>query len=301
MEFTVSKEEQGMLLRSYLKRHRLSHKLVASLKAKDNGILVNGAKATVRAVLNEGDIVTLDLEDRESGESARPVDLPVEVLYEDDDLIVCSKPANMPTHPSCGHYDDTLANALAYYFAKRGQSFVFRPVNRLDRNTSGAVMIAKNVRAAAIMYSEMMNHRIHKSYVALTEGTFVGEGTIETFMCRTEKSIIVRRNCEKDDEGAQYALTEYKCLDSKDGITAVRLFPKTGRTHQLRVHLSGIGHPILGDDLYGKESELISHHALHAETLGFYRPCDGEYIMLNAPMPEDMRLVIEKFSLEFDK
>ena len=289
MDFTVKSDGDGVLLRSYLKKLRISGKLVSHLKTVPDGICVNGEHVTVRRLLSAGDVISLAVEDTESNESILPVKLPVDVLYEDSDLIVCSKPPFMPTHPSCNHHDDTLANALAYYFAQSGQNFVFRPVNRLDRNTSGVVMVAKNARAAAFMHTEMTKNRIEKTYFALAEGELTGEGRIETYLCRTEKSIIVRRVCNENDEGAQYALTEYRCLACADGLTALSLRLHTGRTHQIRVHMAHIGHPLLVDDLYGKESPYISRQALHAHTLSFNRPYDEKRICVTAPLPEDIK------------
>ena len=298
MDFTVKSDGDGVLLRSYLKRIRISGKLVSHLKAVPNGICVNGEHVTVRRVLREGDVISLAIEDTEFNESITPVELPIEILYEDADLIVCSKPPFMPTHPSCNHHDDTLANALAFYFEKQGQSFQFRPVNRLDRNTSGVVMVAKNARAAAFMHTEMTKGRIEKTYFAIAEGELSGHGTIETYLCRTEKSIIVRRVCEKDDEGAQYALTEYTSLCSDNGMSALSLRLHTGRTHQIRVHLAHLGHSLVGDDLYGKESPYISRQALHARTLSFNRPSDDKRITVNAPLPEDIKKVAEMCGFE---
>ena len=289
MDFTVKSDGDGVLLRTYLKKLRISGKLVSHLKEVPNGICVNGEHVTVRRVLCEGDTVSLAIEDTESSENIVPVNIPIEILYEDEDLIVCSKPPFMPTHPSCNHHDDTLANALAYYFKADGQNFVFRPVNRLDRNTSGVVMVAKNARAAAVMHTEMTKHRIQKTYFALVEGEIREKGIIEKYLCRTDESIIVRRVCEKDENGAQYALTEYAPLAYGNGISALEVRLHTGRTHQIRVHLSSIGHPIIGDDLYGKESSFIARQALHAHTLTFFLPSDEKQITVSAKLPPDIK------------
>ena len=293
MDFTVKSDCDGMLLRTYLKRIRISGKLVSHLKAVPNGICVNGEHVTVRKILKDGDVVSLAIEDEAESENIVPVELPVEILYEDTDLIVCSKPPFMPTHPSCNHHDDTLANALAFYFEKKGQSFVFRPVNRLDRNTSGVVMVAKNARAAAFMHTEMTKGRIEKTYFAIAEGELSGSGRIENYLCRSAESIIVRRVCEKDEDGAQYALTEYTSLASSNGLSAISLRLHTGRTHQIRVHLSHIGHAIVGDDMYGKESPYISRQALHAHTLSFNRPSDEKRITVTAPLPDDIKKLVD--------
>ncbi len=295
MDFSVGKDGNGMLLRSYLKRLKISTKQIAHLKRLDGGILVNGVGVTVRYQLKDGDVISLAIEDTESGESAEPVELPVSILYEDDDLVVCNKPPFMPTHPSHNHHDDTLANALAFYYKNQGRPFVFRPVNRLDRNTSGVVMVAKHARAASMMYTEMLNRRMDKTYLAVVEGEMSGCGVVDKSLRRTAESIIVREVCEKDSEGAQSALTEYEVLFSCKEVSLVLLRPKTGRTHQLRVHTASLGHPILGDGLYGHDSDDIERQALHAFRLTFKRPSDGEMITAEAPLPDDIRAVLEKY------
>lgn len=302
MDFIVGKDGENMLLRSYLKHLHISGKQLSHLKMLENGITVNGKRVTVRTVLSCGDVIGLALEDT-CGSAAKAVDLPLSILYEDDDIVVCNKPADMPTHPSHDHYDDTLGNALAFYYSNR--PFVFRPVNRLDRNTSGAVIVAKNIRASAMMYSEMMKHRISKTYIAVVEGELAGEGRIEKSLRRTEKSIIVREVCDDGAENAQKAITEYRGLACGNGMSLVLLRPLTGRTHQLRVHLMSIGHPIVGDSLYGHESELIARQALHAEAVSFRRPCDIDRndmteLFVNAPIPDDMLTVINSMGYKSD-
>ncbi len=303
MEFLVGADGDGMLLRSYLKRLKISTKQTSHLKELDDGIRVNGERVTVRYQLKAGDVIGLAIEDCESGESAAPIELPLSVLYEDSDIVVCNKPPFMPTHPSHGHHDDTLANALAFYYQKQGRPFVFRQVNRLDRNTSGIVMVAKNARAASIMYSEMLAHRMEKQYVAVVEGELTGSGIVDKSLRRTAQSIIVRETCEPDAEGAQTALTEYESLFCGGGLSLVSLSPKTGRTHQLRVHLLSLGHPILGDGLYGHDSSEICRQALHACRLSFNRPSDGVRVTVNAPLPEDMTAVLRRINcnITFDE
>ena len=271
----------------------ISTKLLKHLKFREDGILVNGVRVTVRYVLSFGEVLSLAIEDETSGEKLLPVDLPLSIAYEDNDVVVPSKSAEMPTHPSFGHYEDTVANALAYRYAEGGIPFVFRPVNRLDRNTSGLLLIARNRRAAGTLFSSMRRGEIRKLYLAILDGELPEEeGLIETYMRRTAESVIVRENCGPD-EGGVLARTRYRVLSRARGRTLVCAVPLTGRTHQLRVHFAGLGVPLLGDDLYGTTSELISRHALHSCALSFRQPTTGESICAVAPLPEDMRRVLD--------
>ncbi len=297
MDFTVGAEGEGLLLRTYLRRLHLSSRLISHLKAIESGIAVNGESCTVRRILHMGDIVSLRYEDSEQGASATPSPLPIEVLYEDTDTVVVNKPPKMPTHPSHGHHDDTLANALAYRYS--GTPFVFRPINRLDRNTSGVVLVARNARAASILSDELQSGGFDKTYLAVCDGEFSGAGRIIKALRRTEESIIVRETCREDDTGASHAETGYRVLASAGGKSLVKLFPYTGRTHQLRVHLASIGHPITGDDLYGKASDLIPRQALHAQMLTFTL-VGGERITLTAPLPDDILNLCRAVGLDTD-
>lgn len=296
MEFTAASTHHGMTLRQLLKKELcLSTKMMKHLKFTQDGILVNGERVTVRYVLSEGDIVTLAIEDRESA-PIKPVNLPIDILYEDTEMVVPAKPADMPTHPSHDHYEDTVANALAFRYASHGTPFVFRPVNRLDRNTSGLLLVARNRPSAARMAQAMRDGNIHKSYLAVLDGEWeMTEGVIDACLHRTADSIIVREVCSPDAPDADTARTEYRVLARANGHTLVEAKPITGRTHQLRVHFAYMGHPITGDDLYGTPSPLIARHALHAHTLVFPHPTSGLEMTLCAPLPPDFKQLIEKY------
>ncbi len=264
------------------------------LKFTERGILVNGAHATVRYVLRHGDVLSLAVEDTESGEKLIPVDLPLTIAYEDDDLVIPDKPSNMPTHPSCGHYEDTVANALAFRYSQWGIPFVFRPINRLDRNTSGLLVVARHRIAAAALSRAMKNGEIRKRYLTILDGVPKEEsGLIETYMRRTAASVIVRENCGPD-EGGDLALTRYRVLCQNGRQALVCASPLTGRTHQLRVHFAGIGCPLVGDDLYGSPSEEIGRHALHSCSLTLPLPSDGSRVTVTSPLPADMRRLAER-------
>ena len=274
----------------------ISVSFLRHLKFLDNGIMLNGKKVTVRAILNEGDVLDIATENEREGSRLTPTDIPLDIIYEDGDLVVPSKPANMPTHPSYNHHGDTLADALAYRYRNDTESFVFRPINRLDRNTSGLTLIAKNRIGASRLSEQMRSGLIKKQYVAILDGIIPDDrGSIETYLRRTAQSIIVREVCSKQDD-ADYALTHFLTLARGEKHSLVLASPETGRTHQLRVHFAHLGCPILGDDMYGTPSDMIDRHALHAVALSFNQPSTDQRLTLFAPLPDDMRkLVLELF------
>lgn len=294
MEYVVEKEYDGKMVRDIVRRPlRISAATLKHLKFLERGILLNGERVTVRAIVREGDVLTLSTEDEEDQEKLVPVELPLRIAYEDDSLVVPDKPADMPTHPSRDHYEDTVANALAFRYKNLGIPFVFRPINRLDRNTSGLLLIARDRICANTLSEAMRQRKTEKLYVAVLDGIpSEREGVIDTYIRRTADSIIVRENC-KEGEGGDRAVTEYRVIlaENRHSIVYARL--RTGRTHQLRVHFSGIGCAIVGDDMYGKPSGFISRHALHSHLLEFPHPKSNEKITVTSPLHEDMLALIE--------
>ena len=205
----------------------------------------------------------------------------------------------MPTHPSHNHYDDTVANSLAYYYKLKSRPFVFRSVNRLDRNTSGAVLVAKNRISAYKLGKQMKSGGIKKTYIAILDGIPERKsGRIETYIRRKEESIIFREVCEKRED-AKLAITDYTVIAEGNGLSCVMATPVTGRTHQLRLHFAHLGCPILGDDLYGEPSDLIGRHALHAYKLEFQHPDSQAPLCIAAELCDDMKRIIkENFDME---
>lgn len=293
MKYTVKKEDDGKKLKEILLSDiGLSASFLRHLKFTENGIKVNGAHATVRYVVHCGDILELMTDDNRTGSGLEPTDIPLDIIYEDSELVVPSKPPYMPTHPSHNHHGDTLADALAFRYKDQPSGFVFRPINRLDRNTSGLTIIAKNRISAAKLAESMRNGLIKKQYLAILDGVLPSsDGTIDTYLRRTSKSIIVREVCDKNG-GGDRAITHYKTLRKTDKHTLVLASPETGRTHQLRVHFAYLGCPIIGDDMYGNTSEFIGRHALHAVSLDFPHPTNGETVHLSSPIPEDIARAI---------
>ena len=297
MEIIATDELVGLCVRDILKKKlSLSTKMMKYLKYQNDGITVNGQHCTVRYVLSKGDVLGINLLDRTSSPAITPVELPIDILYEDDAIVVPSKGAYMPTHPSHDHYYDTVANALAFRYAQNQTPFVFRPINRLDRNTSGLLLIARNKHAAGVLTSQLQSGGIEKNYLAILDGEMPsGSGRIEACLHRTRESIIVREVCAPDAPDADVAKTEYRVLAAENGHTLVMASPITGRTHQLRVHFAHLGYPITGDDLYGAESPRIGRHALHALSLSFSHPTTSHRMHICAPIPTDMKLLIDAF------
>lgn len=309
MEYSIGEDTAQMTVKNFLLSHlHLSHAQVTALKKLPLGILVNGAHVTVRYVLQPQDVLSLATEDREASETIVPTPLPLCVLYEDDSLIVLNKPPFMPTHPSHGHYTDTLANGLAYLFETRGIPFVFRACSRLDRDTSGVVTIAKNRAAAYSMHCAHLAGTIQKEYLAVLNGTLTpAVGEISGCIRRKEESVITRTVTENDGAPAltRYRVLAYGCDRAGHPLTLVSAEPVTGRTHQLRVHFASRGTPILGDFLYGSQnadaqkdtvcgkpseegvSPDICRQALHCCRTSFFHPVSMRRMTVTAAPPDD--------------
>ena len=303
MEFLIGKEHNGTSVLDFLRREiGISAAMLCHLKYIPDGITADGSHVTVRHILREGELLCIKAEDSEASPNIVPSDIMLDVSYEDSELVVPNKPPYMPTHPSHGHFDDTVANALCHRYRNDSTPFVFRPINRLDRNTSGLLLIARNRMAAARLTESLRGGMIEKEYVAILDGVLPSEsGEIEGYIKRAEKSIIVRCVCGAD-EGGDFALTRYRVIFSNGKNTVVAATPVTGRTHQLRVHFSHVGAPIVGDDMYGHESEHIGRHALHSSRLSFPCPKSAERISVSADLPSDMtRLLGVLFSEEEQK
>lgn len=285
MDLTVGTEFEGRALRDFLLQSVcVSRALMTDLKAA-RGIAVNGEPVTVRRVLHAGDRVRLTLPQKNS--DLVPADLPLSILCEDDWLLAADKPPYMPTHESCRHRGDTLANALKFEFDKRGLPFVFRAVGRLDGDTSGIVLIAKDRLAAERLGALHKDGGYRKTYLAITHGApEKDEGVIEGYIRRAAPSIILRKMLDTG-EPSEYARTDYRVLETFGDFALVECHPLTGRTHQIRVQLSAIGHPLVGDDLYGGK-KILPRQALHAASLSFVHPFTGLPLDISSPLPADL-------------
>lgn len=268
----------GKTIKYVLEKHLLlSDNLICDLK-KGEFIFVNGAHATVRKIVASGDEIHIIIPEVNPNEIIAE-DGFLDVIYEDDDIIAVNKPAGMPTHPSRYHVTGTLANLVCGYL---GEEFVFRSITRLDKDTTGVVLIAKNRYSAEMLNRQMRQNSVKKEYLAVCEGQINKEITIEAGI-KKESERGIKRIVSSD---GQYALTHCYPLKEENGLTLVKVIPKTGRTHQIRVHLAYNGNPLYGDYLYG--SEVVGVRTmLHCESLTFTHPCTGEEMNITAKTPED--------------
>ena len=288
--YTISTEYNEQTLLSFLKHKNYSSQIITHLKRTENGILLNGEWGRVRDILHTGDMLIINLIETESSEKIIPTNLPLDIVYEDEDILIVNKPADMPIHPSQGNYDNTLANAVAYYYQQKGESFTYRCINRLDRDTTGLLIVAKHMYSASLLSEMVAKREIHREYLALATGEVPKSGTIVASIGRVDGSTIERH---VDEAHGDYACTHYKRLIYNNGYSLVSLKLETGRTHQIRVHMKHIGHPLPGDFLYNPDYSVIKRQALHSHRLFFKHPITGESLEFVADLPMDMKKIIE--------
>ena len=289
--YTIPSEFDGETLLSFLKFKKYSSQIIAHLKRTKNGILLNHVWGRVRDVLHKDDVLEISLIESDSSENIIPTKLPLDIVYEDEDLMVINKSANMPIHPSQGNYDNTLANALAYYFKEKDIAFTYRCINRLDRDTTGLLIVAKHMYSASLLSDMVSRREIHREYLAIATGKTPNEGTITAPIARVDGSTIERN---VDFTNGEYACTHYKTISYKNGYSLVSLKLDTGRTHQIRVHMKHIGHPLPGDFLYNPDYSVISRQALHSHKLAFTHPITGVFMEFTAELPEDMKTLVSE-------
>lgn len=291
LTYSIGAEAAGWSILTFLKQKQYSHSVITQLKKTDCGIMVNGVWAYVSHILQEGDILSIHLIEYPDKQlqcdccSKYPAGQPLDIIYEDEDLLVVNKPAGMPIHPSIEHYRDTLADAVLCHALSRNEWYPYRCINRLDRDTSGLTIIAKNAYSSCILYSQMRSRSILRTYYAIAQGLTKDCGTIDAPIDRRAASIIERT--VNFDTGKR-AVTHYQRLAYKDGLSLLKLHLETGRTHQIRVHMRYIGHPLIGDFLYNPKDSQMKRQALHAGNLEFTHPVTAETLRLNAQLPDDM-------------
>lgn len=284
-DFIVAPEQEGISVRNFLRRHcGVSARLLARLKRTANGITRCGEPLRSIDVLHAGDRVSLCFP--EDTCTIQAVELPLEVVYEDDTLLVVNKPPFQPVHPVHEHQRDTLANAVVFYSRQKGENYTFRAVNRLDRDTSGLVLIAKNSFAHTFLAG-----RVQKTYTALCEGYISGCGTLNDPIRLKEGHTIQRET----GRGGVSAVTHYRVIRQAFGHTLLSLWLETGRTHQIRTHLSSIGHPLAGDEMYGGSRAFFDRQCLHCQSLTLVHPLTGSTLFLTRPA-EDWLSVLQNRS-----
>ncbi len=287
--YIINNNFNGKQVQQFLKHLGFSRSIITSLK-HDDRLLCNGNHIRTIDLLKTGDKITVKLEDDTDIIPNNSLGIPI--AYEDDDIVVFDKPPFMPVHPSLKHYDDTLAN----YFTALYPETVFRSINRLDRNTSGLVLVAKNKLAAARLSGDSAFHP-NKVYYAVVEGNVAKKygksGEIIAPIARISDSII---NREVREDG-QFAHTRFKVLKSTQYMSLLEIKLITGRTHQIRVHFSWAGYPLIGDDLYGGNTDLLDRQALHCGLIDFIHPVNGRKICVKATFPKDMEQLINNMSL----
>lgn len=299
--YVVPPEEDGLLLRTVLqKRMGVSRKLLSRLKLTEQGITVNGERKYIDVKLRGGDRVEARME-QETSDDIMPQPMTLDILYEDDHLLVLNKPPGIVVHPTHGHYTNTLANGVVHHWLERGENFRFRPVHRLDQETSGTLAVAKNPYVHQQISEELQRHEVKKEYLAIVHGSVVlDKGTIDEPIDRDPQQPHVRIVTE-----AGYPAVTHYCVERRfPAATLVRLRLETGRTHQIRVHMRHLGHPLLGDKMYGcadlpgRESALdafgMERQALHAFRLGLTHPMTRQWMEFEAPLPEDMASCLER-------
>ena len=284
INYQIDKTAAGLRVEQFLKRKGYSSQNISSIKHMPESILVNGVHYYMRQELAEGDCLSVRISETKCSDKIPPVELPLDIIYEDEDLMVIDKPADMPVHPSIGNYENTLANGIAWYFAEKGEDFVYRCINRLDRDTTGALILAKNPLSAAILSVQMKKRQILRTYLALVDGLLPDSGTINAPIARMEGSVITR---EVNFGTGESAITHYERLAAGKEYSLAELHLETGRTHQIRVHMKYIGHPLPGDYLYNPDYRRINRQPLHSYQLEFTHPITGKVMLFTAPLPID--------------
>lgn len=291
IEYQIEESADGLRIEQFLRRRGYSGQNLTEIKRMPKSILVNGEHYYMRQKLHTGDQLKVCIQETDCSEKIPPVEIPLDIVYEDEDIIVINKPAGMPIHPSLNHYTNSMANALAWYYQKQNKPFIFRCCNRLDRDTSGLTVVAKHLVSGNILSAMVYRREIHREYLAIVRGQVTPEsGTINAPLARKPGTIIERT---VDWEHGETAITHYRVVEEKNGHSLVSLKLETGRTHQIRIHMKHLGYPLIGDYLYNPDMEYITRQALHSHRLCFPHPITGKMLEFTAPLPTDMQNVLQ--------
>lgn len=281
--FVVPPECDKMNANVFLKKHcKVSARMITRLKREKDGIIRDGKILRTIDDVFLGDKITLNLP--EDINNIKPVKGELNILYEDNYVIVIDKPYDMPVHPTKIHQEDTLANYLVYLQNEKNEDYTFRAINRLDKDTSGLVVIAKDRYSASVLPKTMT-----KLYIAVCQGIIEGKGTIDKPIGLMEGHTIQRAIMEDGER----SITHYKAVRHNNNHTLLEIILETGHTHQIRCHFSSIGYPLAGDDMYGGSLNCISRQALHCKTISFEHPITGENITIDSKIPDDINKILE--------
>lgn len=291
INYYIDAANANQSIEKFLKSKSYTSSVLAKIKKMPESVVIKGKWVHMNRILNEGETLSIIISENENSENILPVKLDFQAVYEDEDIIVVNKPANMPIHPSLNNYENSLANALAYYYKAQNKNFVFRCINRLDKDTTGLTIVAKNMISACILYKDMQKRRIKRTYLALVENnkSLPDTGIIDAPIARQSESLITRIvDFEKGDK----ALTRYKVLSTHKNTALVELKLDTGRTHQIRVHMSYIFAPLVGDYLYNPKylNSTLTRPLLHSSRLEFNHPINAKPLSFLASLPPDMNI-----------
>ena len=297
LTYTISFLEDNLTISELLKRKGFSSQNIIELKKMERSVLINNEWMHMNYRLQANQELVIHIQENNSNEHIVPIALPFPIVYEDEDIVVINKPANMPIHPSQNNYENTLATAAAYYYEIRQNTpFTFRCINRLDRDTTGLTILAKNMYSANILASYMQERKIKRLYVAILDGSLEKKwGTLNRPIGRKDNSTIER---EINYEQGEKAITHYYRIEQFGNYQLAAFQLETGRTHQIRVHMSSINAPLVGDTLYNTKpsATLMNRQALHAYRISFPHPISGKTMKFVAPVPEDMTSFLDSFA-----
>lgn len=289
MELTYKVKNENKVKETLKNQFDFSKRFLKKLK-DNNRIYKNGLSTYLDTQVQNGDLISVNIDFEEDSPNIIATNIPIKIIYEDESYIIINKEAGIETHPTCSNYENTLANGVKYYYEQNNIKRKIRPVNRLDKDTSGLIIFAKNEYVQEELIKQMKSRTFKKEYMAVVEGLFEEKmGIIDAPIKRKEGSILER--CI--DANGDIALTEYFALEEFNNMTLVKCKLKTGRTHQIRVHMKYIGHSIVGDFLYGIRDGRINRQALHSYKLEFIHPINKEHVVYEICLPEDILKLVE--------